>query len=288
MWPGCVSEKRPKIIFSPLRFQVVSRLIRAGMILPDSIRDALCLVEKLGERFLWVDCLCIIQDDCASKRLNLNSCIWKVYRNLFNLSVHDLVWPDWDSWQTSITNFNARKLTYDEDVLDAFAGIQSLYARGFSGRMLWGIPEMFFDHGILWVPMNVLRRRTKLDPITGRNTLPRWSWAGWEGKTVVLGVHYPPIDRPEREPEIIEIQPLLEAAVAFCAEKSAAPVKPPTQNIWDDLQRKYKNNLNVLVLFQIAGNERLFRRHSRIMFDTRSRLTLSGAFAKFGTFTLLL
>lgn len=38
-----------------------------GLNLPETIRDAIRMVQAVGERFLWVDRLCIVQDDHASK-----------------------------------------------------------------------------------------------------------------------------------------------------------------------------------------------------------------------------
>jgi hypothetical protein len=37
-------------------------LAESGIGIPDTIRDAIHLVKSLGERYLWVDCLCIVQD----------------------------------------------------------------------------------------------------------------------------------------------------------------------------------------------------------------------------------
>lgn len=34
----------------------------SGIVLPDTVRDAIHLVKALGERYLWVDCLSVIQD----------------------------------------------------------------------------------------------------------------------------------------------------------------------------------------------------------------------------------
>jgi hypothetical protein len=40
-------------------------------LLPETIRDAIRLVRSLGQRYLWVDRLCIIQDDEENKHLNI-------------------------------------------------------------------------------------------------------------------------------------------------------------------------------------------------------------------------
>jgi len=38
-----------------------------GIVLPDTIRDAIYLAKALGERYVWVDCLSTVQDTCSEE-----------------------------------------------------------------------------------------------------------------------------------------------------------------------------------------------------------------------------
>lgn len=50
--------------------------------LPQTIQDAILLVSRLGERYLWIDSLCIVQDSDTSWRLNAKS-MHVVYGNAY-------------------------------------------------------------------------------------------------------------------------------------------------------------------------------------------------------------
>lgn len=45
--------------------QLVGGLSRSDVVLPKTIKDAIIFVEQSGERFLWVDSICIVQDDVS-------------------------------------------------------------------------------------------------------------------------------------------------------------------------------------------------------------------------------
>ena len=227
--------------------------------IPNTIRDALRLVFLLGERYLWVDTFCIVQDDEETKQRNLNSMAsidanayftivaadgkdlnhglrgiggnakprnvhcgiirfhdgqemiahqpepvdledtvwrsrgWTYQEGLFSRRVlifNGLVswicrrsvwqenvcsptedakyalkhrprswtlglaaqiprWPDLYRWADLVGQFNQRKLTFDNDFVDAFLGAISTFNYRFNGGILWAIPDMFFDYCIL-------------------------------------------------------------------------------------------------------------------------------------------
>ncbi|KAH8717065.1 heterokaryon incompatibility protein-domain-containing protein [Phaeosphaeriaceae sp. PMI808] len=40
--------------------------------LPQTIQDAMFVTSAIGERYLWADCLCIVQDDLEELQRNIN------------------------------------------------------------------------------------------------------------------------------------------------------------------------------------------------------------------------
>lgn len=76
----------------------------------------------------------------------------------------------WSTYQRAVANFTVRRLSREEDILNAFAGILRMICPEPS---LQGIPSPIFDIALLWQPRERLRRRSGF---------PSWSWAGWIGK----------------------------------------------------------------------------------------------------------
>jgi hypothetical protein len=64
--------KNTKATLQELRQPGSLKLPRFAAQLPETIQNTIDLVRELGERYLWVDALCIIQDDPASLSRNLN------------------------------------------------------------------------------------------------------------------------------------------------------------------------------------------------------------------------
>ncbi|KAK5652244.1 hypothetical protein OQA88_10741 [Cercophora sp. LCS_1] len=75
-------------ISQTLKSNLDSRLVKGGLelelygLLPQTISDAVAFVRSLGERYLWVDALCIVQDDEVTKQQNIQQ-MDKVYSRAF-------------------------------------------------------------------------------------------------------------------------------------------------------------------------------------------------------------
>ena len=90
-------------------------------------------------------------------------------------------WPDLRAWDDLISEYMRRNLTYEEDILRAFSGILESLGSSMLGGFFFGLPQLFFDAALLWVPKKNLTRREGVKSGIVKNALPSWSWAGWKG-----------------------------------------------------------------------------------------------------------
>jgi hypothetical protein len=142
-------------------------LYRRNTSLPRTITDAVHLVDSLGERYLWIDRLCIVQDEEATKQQQLSS-VGEIYAGAFFTLVEKAdsssaatgiyatltglkltPWPDMLRYTRLTSLFNERDLTFPEDFLNAFAGCLHHLSRVFPGGFVSGLPAMCFDASLL-------------------------------------------------------------------------------------------------------------------------------------------
>lgn len=272
----------------------LSRDSTYGVQIAKTIRDSIRLVPRLGQRYLWVDSLCIVQDDLDMKGAELpkmtdiyaNSCLTIVAAEGENADVglpgldftrprhmdqecvnlgedklitpinyaaelgntsfyHSRGWtfqeftfskrrlifeqesvrweckesdfhedivvnllsdededdlyvlrskgPDIDMFNYVINKYNGRDLTYHEDALPAFSGLQKTLSQSWPFGFLYGMPVYYFDFAMAWKPwtQSVYRRQSSqptLDP-------PTWTWLGWQG-IVNMTYHTNELDSP--------------------------------------------------------------------------------------------
>ena len=89
-------------------------------------------------------------------------------------------WPDITQLALVILEYAKRDLTFDDDVLAAFACAMTVLSQSFRSGFHFGLPEMFFDVCLLWEgdrrqQQPLLRRRGKVVQ------LPSWSWVSVKG-----------------------------------------------------------------------------------------------------------
>ncbi len=84
-------------------------------------------------------------------------------------------------YQTVVTQYTNRDLSYQADALAAFEGIGSYLCKSLfrESRMIAGTPTCILDLALLWVPKSPLQRR--MDQAQGTYPFPSWSWVGWLG-----------------------------------------------------------------------------------------------------------
>ena len=87
-------------------------------------------------------------------------------------------WPNLDQYARLVLDYSYRSLTFEEDIMRAFAGITNTLAATFLGGFHFGLPRLFFDTTLLWLPGERMERRCEE---SDHNAFPSWSWVGWKG-----------------------------------------------------------------------------------------------------------
>jgi hypothetical protein len=89
-------------------------------------------------------------------------------------------WPEISHFIEVATVYSQRHLSFDDDILDAFAGVTTVLNQSFHSGFHYGLPKLFFDASLLWEsdwkrpdPPHV-RKTQKL-------SLPSWSQMRMKG-----------------------------------------------------------------------------------------------------------
>lgn len=117
-----------------------------------------------------------------------NSCEWDLtphgrhspWVNQRSLICNVPNWPDILHYLELVKAYSQKNLSFDDDILNAFAGVTTVLNQSFQSGFHYGLPEVFFDASLLWEPdwtnstPPQLRKTQKLK-------LPSWSWVRTKG-----------------------------------------------------------------------------------------------------------
>ncbi|PPQ98240.1 hypothetical protein CVT26_003411 [Gymnopilus dilepis] len=80
--------------------------------------------------------------------------------------------PDLGSFSATVQSYSKLSLSFDSDIHNAFAGFMRYYKTKLDVKLVYGLPDKFFDWWLLWMPHAHHDRR---------QGAPSWSWTGWKG-----------------------------------------------------------------------------------------------------------
>ena len=101
-------------------------------------------------------------------------------------ALHVLKSTNWVEYLRVVEEYTPRMLSFDSDILAAFAGMSKVLGSMFRSPLLYGLPESLFDCALLWQPAGTVVRRDIPRPAFNSDGIdfPSWSWAGWKGEIV--------------------------------------------------------------------------------------------------------
>ncbi|KAF2111059.1 heterokaryon incompatibility protein-domain-containing protein [Lophiotrema nucula] len=113
--------------------------------------------------------------------------LWQMNPLSLNRVVADLKWNaktlEWllyfDIYGRIMTNYTARQLSFESDVLHAFYGLGGAITRLNGARFHFGLPSNSFDLALLWTNLGPGKRREAKK----QQQYPTWTWASWSDRS---------------------------------------------------------------------------------------------------------
>jgi hypothetical protein len=167
-------------------FTKISVHTSRGWTFQEQVLSTRCL--HLGEKQAFFQCLTTIQSEISEEDRVAFSNLYALNPLAGEAMYSDPdplgVYPDWypciELYQFSVKRYLGRQLTYESDILPAFAGMISLLQNRHAGPFYHGLPGKFFDIALLWSSARTCERR-RAPPDQKNENYTSWSWTGWKG-----------------------------------------------------------------------------------------------------------
>ncbi|KAF8854543.1 HET-domain-containing protein, partial [Acephala macrosclerotiorum] len=164
--------------------------------LSGTIQDAIHCVRELGERFLWVDALCIIQDNDQEKEAQILQ-MDRVYESSLITIISASPLPKFSFYMDMVERYSCRNMSNQGDALIALEGVLEVLRKTMQTHFIWGLPESLFDDALLWRQLGPHHRRDVISNGYHGRQFPTWSWVGWEDRSNYEAYFLPIYTRPE-------------------------------------------------------------------------------------------
>ncbi|KAF5660908.1 Heterokaryon incompatibility protein [Fusarium heterosporum] len=85
--------------------------------------------------------------------------------------------PGFNTYASMVRDYTGRTLSFQSDILKAFAGVEGSLAETYDCPFIYGLPEKYFPLALMWDSTDGTNIRTEGPPI------PSWSWASLNSKS---------------------------------------------------------------------------------------------------------
>lgn len=101
------------------------------------------------------------------------------------------------AYENLLLDYSSRKMTNEGDILNAFAGVIAVLRESLRCQFIYGLPERWMDHALLWIDTGPQLRRFESRGTTRTPLFPSWSWAGWRRDSRIEPHPFNQLIRPE-------------------------------------------------------------------------------------------